>query len=328
RLMPFGFTVPRYGTLMETTPGGLEFELHHLPDHEDRAPRWLDVAVRAAGFFEETIGPLPWDRVAVCQVAPLRGGAGCSLPGQILFSEDLVGRDGELFVDEMSHQWNAYFAPLPNELCEGFASYSVALFLEREKGAKRYLRTISSYRSAYLLEVRHGGDRAVSDPGVYSTPAYRGIAFCKTAVGLHGLRKRLGDARFFAAWRRVFETVREPETAYEDVRHAFEYAAGEDLRAYFDGWLHRPGFPDIALEWRRARVEAGPGIEVVLTQTQDGPPFEIDLDVAVRTEGEGTVTREASMRKREQTFRWALPAWPAGAGLDPGGTALCRRARR
>ena len=144
RLLPFGFAVARYRSRKQRTPGGVTVELHYLPGAYTRAPGWLDAATAAAAFFEETMGPLPWSRVAVCQVAPIEGEAGCSLPGQILFSERLA--DDDLFADEMSHQWNAYLAPLPNELAEGFATYSVALFHEREKGVDRYRREIASYR--------------------------------------------------------------------------------------------------------------------------------------------------------------------------------------
>ena len=84
RLLPFGFAVARYRSEIRTAPGGLAVELHCLPGFEDRSEEKLDVAVRAATFFEECMGPLPWNRVAICQVAPIEKEAGCSIPGQIL----------------------------------------------------------------------------------------------------------------------------------------------------------------------------------------------------------------------------------------------------
>ena len=59
--------------------------------------------------------------------------------------------------------------------------------------------------NTYLNGVLTEKDVAPADPAIYKTPAYRVIAFCKNTAVLDMLRTEVGDERFFAGWRRVFE---------------------------------------------------------------------------------------------------------------------------
>ena len=118
---------------------------------ERSARQRLAVAVDSGNVLERLMGPLPWKRVSFCHVRPSRKEMGVSLPGLVLVSDGFFG-DAEkvvlsgtklsdpaalgllIIVDELSHQWNAYACPLPNELAEGISTFTNLLYIESLRG--------------------------------------------------------------------------------------------------------------------------------------------------------------------------------------------------
>ncbi|MBI4880403.1 MAG: hypothetical protein HY812_12210 [Planctomycetes bacterium] len=341
RQLPFGFAIGRYEAARGRTEGGLDVEVYFPAGAEERGAAYLDVALRAGALFQRIMGPLPWKRVAICVVDPERKETGVSLPGQILLSggffKDLEGVEpdgsrlndpammGYLLVpDELSHQWNFYAAPLPNELAEGVSTYTNLLFVEQEGGHAEYLEGVGVCAGAYLDAVAPEDDVALANPRLYQSDAYRQVGFCKVPAILHGLRQRLGDEAFFAAWKRAFTTLREPEEAYAEFQAAFEEASGQDLRSFFDGWFFSAGYALVAVRFAATEEHGAPAVEVTLRQTQNTGPFEIDCEVEVETAGGEKVRFPAALRAVEETFTWPLPALPVKVTVDPDGTALLR----
>ncbi len=341
RQLPFGFAAGRYEVARGAAGGGLEVEVYFPAGAEKRGAAYLDVALRAGGLFQRLMGPLPWKRVAICVVAPERKETGVSLPGQILLSGaffiDLEGIEpdgarvadpsmmGYLLVpDELSHQWNFYAAPLPNELAEGVSTYTNLLFLEQEGGHAEYLEGVRGCASAYLDGVARKDEVALADPRIYQSSAYRMIAFCKVPAVLHGLRQRLGDEAFFAGWQRAFTSIREPDQSYALFQAAFEEASGQDLCSFFDGWFFSAGYALVEVRFAAKEEHGAPAVEVTLRQTQNTGPFEIDTEVEVETAGGEKFRFPAALRAAEQTFTWPLPEAPVKVTVDPDGTALLR----
>jgi len=337
RLIPFGFAVGEYVSRAGRSEAGLELSAWGFAGEEKRLDQRVATLLQAAAAFEHAFGPLPWKQVRFVHVRPERKETGVSLPGMIVVSDgyfpDLDGvdlSDGDLsrrgalgllvVADELSHQWNIYAAGFPNELGEGLSTYTNALFVEARHGHDAYLKTMRSVRDGWIGPAGAETEFAIANPAVYSNSRYRSVVFCKTPVVLHGLRRRLGDERFFAGLRRAFE-LRDPDVdGFERFERGFEEATRLDLRPFFDQWFFRAGFPTLEV----GHEKSASGVRVTLRQTQTGEPY--DLDVVLRIACEDGSSRDVSVTSnaREQSFDFALPSPPKEVTLDPEGTLPAR----
>jgi aminopeptidase N len=339
RLLPYGFAAARYASVSGRTAGGLELAVYHREGFEKRARQRIEVLVECGNLFEEWMGPLPWKRVAFCQVKPHRKETGVSLPGLVLFSDvffqDLEGfeltgaaatQSGGgplLFVDELAHQWNAYAVPLPNELAEGVSTFLDHLYIEAKAGRDEARKGLRLCAEGYLAQAEMETDVAIADPALYRSPIYRAASFGKTAVVLDLLRDELSDERFFTAWKTAFEALRGGPADYADLERELGKAAGVDLRTFFDRWFFQAGHPRLTFRWR----PADPGkLALEVEQTQPGGIFEIEVPVEIATAG-GVHTRLLRLDRRQQSLELGIEGEVRSVRVDPEGRFLLLRAR-
>jgi hypothetical protein len=340
RILPFGFAVARYVSRKGASSGGLPIEAYGYPGEEKRVEQRLALAIEAADLFEKMMGKLPFEAVRAAHVTPVRREMLVSLPGLILLSDayfdDIDGIDisdgnpgtrAALNVlgvaDELGHQWNGYSVPLPNELAEGVSTFTNALVVEKRHGAAAYRNYMGYCANSYLNGVLMEKDVAAADPAIYSTPAYRVVAFCKNAVVLDMLRSEVGDEMFFAAWRRTFETFDPSQDGFDFVRNVFSRTTGTDLQWFFDQWFFQSGFPDIKTE----HVVSGDTLTITVRQTQKQQPFRLHSEVAVRGVNGEIVRERVTLNGRETRLTLKAPFPVREVVLDPDNRLLLRRAQ-
>ncbi len=326
RLLPFGFAVARYEVLRDELPSGLQLEIWHPQHKQKEAAQRMRIARICGELFEQRMGPLPWRRVAFCWVAPTRKETGVSLPGQVLVSDGFF-RDASgvelsgarlndpqtlgplLIADELSHQWNAYAVPLPNELAEGISTFTNLLFLEVERGREEYRRGIEFCAHAYRAVAADAVDVALADPGLYRSSVYRVVAFCKVPAVLDLLRHRLGEERFWRAWKHVFTTLRGERGGYAPFVTAFGAGAEAELAGFFDQWFFQAGHPQPQVRWSQRAGEQGPLLTLAVEQAEPGGLFEFQLVVEADCGAAGKIALEPlAVTQRSQSFERALPA--------------------
>jgi hypothetical protein len=340
RLLPFGFAVARYVSSKGQSSGGLPIEIYGYPGEEKVIEQRLKLALECAELFEKMMGRLPFEAIRAAHVTPVAKEMLVSLPGLILLSDayydDFAGIDISNLnpssrasmnviglADEISHQWNAYKIPLPNELAEGVSTFTNALVLEKRYGAAAYRNYIRFCANSYLNGVITDRDVAPADPEIYRTPAYRVIAFCKNAVVLDMLRTEVGDETFFAGWRSVFDNYDASRDGFDIVRDVFTRTTGTDKQWFFDQWFFQSGVPNIAT----AHTIEGDEIVITLRQLQKQQPFRLNSEVAIRGVN-GEVTREKVLLDGRET-RLKVKAMFAVRDVvfDPDDRLLLRRAQ-
>ncbi len=294
RMLPFGFAVGKYIHRSAKSDGDLEVTIYGYAGEEPLLNQRVAAAMEAVNAFEKLMGQLPWKHVRVVHVTPHRKETGVSLPGLILISDafftdftNVDMSDGNLenhnilsllvLADELSHQWNAYSVPWPNELAEGISTFTNALFIEQRHGKPAFVNTIRYCRDAYFRSTAIGRDVAIADPDIYQTPAYRGIAFCKTAVALAMLRDLLGDEEFFAAWQVAFNTFDAKQDGFQAMESVFSASTGIDLSWFFNQWFYRPGWPKLELVFDQQDNQ----LSIEVQQVQDAPPYQLNLQLIV-----------------------------------------------
>jgi aminopeptidase N len=287
---------------------------------EDRGPGFEDLgqAPPILRFFEDNLGPYPYEKLANVQSATRYGGM--ENAAAIFYSEASVA-DGEddtpLLAHEIAHQWfgNAVTeADWPHLwLSEGFATYLTGLYLEHAQGTQRLVEYMEEARQrvvtfhdqnprAPLVDTTFAGPNEL-----LNTNPYR-----KGAWVLHMLRQEVGTETFWDGLRAYYDRYRHRNASTAAFRRVMEDASGQDLKWFFSQWTRRPGHPVIEATWHHdAAAEA---CVVTMRQTQDEPPFRVPVEIAP---SDGSGTTPFSLRDREHTARMDCAEAPSGLTFDP-----------
>jgi aminopeptidase N len=270
-------------------------------------------------FFEENLGPYPYEKLANVQSTTRYGGM--ENAASIFYSEQAVA-DGEdstpLLAHEIAHQWfgnTVTEADWPHLwLSEGVATYLTGLYLEHARGEAALRRYMDQARTRVVRFHEQNPDVSLVDT-TFSDPTelLNTNPYQKGAWVLHMLRREVGTDTFWAGLRAYYERYRNGNASTRDFRAVMEDVSGQDLHAFFDQWTRRPGHPVIEGTWRYDA--AADECVVTLRQTQAEPPFEVPVEVAVADERSRTTT--LYLQGREAQARVDCPQAPSSVSLDP-----------
>jgi aminopeptidase N len=311
---------PREDGCIEVTAWAFPPDTAHARHVFRRSAEMIDL-------YASLFGPYPYEKLANIQSSTRFGGM--ENASAIFYSERAIaeGRDIEGTVaHEIVHQWfgnSVTPADWPHLwLSEGFASYFGPFFWERTEGLEAFRRRIDANRERYLdSDVTH---RPVVDHRADNLfDLLNRNSYQKGSLVLHMLRWVMGEQSFFRGVRLYYGRHAGGNATTDDLRLAMEEAHGESLHWFFDQWLHRPGYPVYALEWRwdDATNEA----RVTIRQEQDlsWPTFRMPMEIEFQLEG-GVHRVVQWVDGREFTRRFSLPGPPNEIRLDPDGWLLMR----
>jgi len=268
-------------------PPGVRQSVYVLPELLDYLPGPFKEAGPIVEFYARTVAPFPYEKLAHVQGLTTYGGM--ENASAIFYSNDIFqGRrvTPDLIAHETAHQWFGD-AVTPREwghlwLSEGFATYFQELWVEKSEGETAFMASMRRSREQ-IVRSRVVSERPVVD--TLETDLMRLLntnSYQKGAWVLHMLRGLVGDPVFFNAIRSYYQNHRHGTAESDDLREAFEGRSGRELGWFFDQWLRRPGFPDVAAHWkfeaasRRLRLE--------ITQGERFAPFRFPLTVEAVSE--------------------------------------------
>ena len=247
-------------------------------------------------FYAGVLGDAPYPALTITIAdALLPGGhspAYFALVQQPLASTPYQWREDPLSLDrfpdfllghEVAHQWWGQGVGFKNYhdqwLSEGLAQYSAVMFVEstrpdltRSLLARMHdsARSFTAKGPIYLgYRLGHIEDRSA---------AFRAIAYNKSAVVLHMLRRMIGDEPFRNGLRRFYREWRFKKAGTDDLRTAFEAEGGRPLDRFFDRWILASTLPRVRVT---AQIEREAGIATVRVE-QVGEVFDFPLTVVVQ----------------------------------------------
>lgn len=275
--------------------------------------------IQALAFFNEYIGPYPYEKLASVQAAGM--GGGMEHATVIFYGENVVDRGPatNLVAHEIAHQWFGNSVTQRDWddvwLSEGFATYLTLLNTEHYQGRDAFVAGLErSMETVFATEARLPGQAVIHDNLQDMRQVLNSLVYQKGAWVLHMLRKKVGDETFRAGIRDYYRRYRDANASTDEFRQVMEEQAGADLRWFFDQWLRRPDSPVLEGEWRYDA--AGPHIEIRLKQTQPGDPYRLPLEIRVVMDGE-TLLERVKMDRKQQEFRLVVDRQPTDVVLDP-----------
>jgi aminopeptidase N len=304
----------------------------------NQAAKAFSSAAPALAFFNQTIAPYPYEKLALI-VAETRFG-GMENSSAIVFPNNLlVPRGGEkmsahfgiptriesVVAHEIAHQW---FGDSVTEstwadlwLSEGFATYFAGLFIEKYEGDAAFHDYMRDAAERYF---RH--EKRSSLP-IHDTTTEDLMALLnennyeKGAWVLHMLRKQLGEEAFFKGLRSYYHDHASGNATSEDLRAALEKASGKKLPEFFARWVFGAGHPRYELQWGSMERRAATTVLVRLNQLQAGEAFLDPVPVEFVVNGKPErKTIYPTGKSTETTIQ--LIGNPTAVKIDPDDTLL------
>jgi len=230
--------------------------------------------------FEELFGPYPfpkekysvaefWWQNGAMENQTITGIGSRYISGMKFFSDMLV--------HELAHHWwgNAVSPRTWKDiwLNEGFATYSVALYWEKQSG-------FSALQSTMFDKNGNFNTHAIYNPG---SALFDGTIYNKGAWVLHMLRKEIGDQDFFKSLKKYFEYFKYSNASTEDFKNICEKISGKKLQQFFNQWVYKgKGRLEIQADWESVKSHTEFTTKIKIKQLQKGYeiykfPLEIKL---------------------------------------------------
>lgn len=291
-------------------------------------------------YFSETIGPYPYEKLAMIVGATRYGGmenSSAIVFGSTLFKDfetkeprsrryDIPASVRSVVAHEIAHQWfgdsvtEATWADL--WLSEGFATYFEALFIERYEGKTAFredMRTSAQQYFAYAKEHRTPiHDRDTED----LNKLLNANNYQKGAWVLHMLRGLVGERDFFQGLRDYYRTHRNGTATTEDLRAAMEKASRMNLKDFFTRWVYQSGHPRYEVTWRwiptnpAVRTEPVGYVELKIRQVQEDGAFMMPLTLEM-VMANRPLRMTILPKGKETTTRIPAPSRPTALTIDP-----------
>jgi aminopeptidase N len=280
-------------------------------------------AERVVGFFQDQIGPFPYEKLANVQSKTRYGGM--ENAGNIFYSERAIRGDGSnegLIVHEIAHQW---FGDSVTEtdwnhiwLSEGFATYFTHLYNEHFYDRTRLVQGMERDRRTVIQFLARNPDLALVPPG-YEEPEdmLNRNAYQKGSWVLHMLRRVVGDEVFWSGIRDYFATYRDSNARTEDFQNIMTQASRQDLDWFFHQWAFVAGHPVLEGTWSYDASSGRVDLTIQQVQARDFT-FRFPIDIAVVSpDGEIATVSTMEVSERRQSFSVPVETEPSSIILDP-----------
>ena len=287
----------------------------------------LEQAEDALRFFSELFGPCPYDRINLAVIEGEVPG-GHSPPGMVVlarrpaFVRQTLREDPANFSDvpgfflahELAHQWWGHGVAGQNYrerwLSEGFAQYAAALWTRRAHGEQRFQEVLERMGRWAIRKTEWGPISLGYRLGhIKREPEiFRSLVYNKAAYALHMLHELVGAEAFRSALAQFQERFRFSRAGSDDLREALEAAAGQDLHAFFEYWIHGTSIPTLRVSHDAEPTPEGYRTSVKVEARDLAGPLPLELSVLHRG---GRVTRRVVLPSTGGTFQVDSPERPS-----------------
>jgi aminopeptidase N len=128
------------------------------------------------------------------------------------------------------------------------------------------------------------------------------------------LARRIGRDRFEDALKDLHCAHRFGDIAWEKVERKLREAAGKQAADFFEQWFYREGMPILSLDWSQS------GTEVILSVTQSGEPYTLQLPLRLVFDDGGAAMRSIDIAGARTDVKFKEVRRLRSIELDPQAT--------
>ncbi len=300
--------------------GEIEAMVFLREEDEKLSSKYIDATRQYIRMYENLIGPYPYSKFALVENF---WETGFGMPSFTLLGPKVIRFPFILhssYPHEILHNWwgnSVYPDYSSGNWSEGLTAYLSDHLIKEQRGKgaayrqavlQKYLDYVGSEKEFPLTAFtsRHG---SLSEA----------VGYGKAMMFFHMLRRDLSDEVFKKGLQHFYKDHKFRNASYNDIKTCFEKVSGRDLKDFFSQWVENPGAPQLAVS--NGEVKKGDNEYVLnfeLSQTQEGPPYNLNVPVAITMEGRDKATmRMVNLSKRRQIFSFPLKHKPIRLDIDP-----------
>jgi len=183
-------------------------------------------------------------------------------------------------------------------LNEGFATYSEALWYEKQYGVDRMHSDMSN--NMYFGP----GTIFVEDTTSIGSIFHGGLSYAKASWVLHMLRHVVGDSVFFAGLQEYGDRYRFKSAVTEQFQTVMEEISGKDLDAFFQRWIYDELYPIYEVVYS----QSDNNLLVRINQIQESNVFKMPVDIKAYYSDNSEQVWVVQNTQKSELFTLALPA--------------------
>lgn len=294
--------------------GAVTAEVYLRKPDTTLAAKYLESTARNLEMYRQMLGPYPYDKFALVENF---WETGYGMPSFTLLGPQIIRFPFILtssYPHEILHNWwgNGVFVDYASgNWCEGLTAYHADhLYKEQAGQGADYRRdTLKKYRDF----VREARDFPLTEFRSRHSPATEAVGYGKALMTYHMLRRQVGDTAYLRGLQRFYREQRGKQATFMDLANAHGAAADQDLNAFMQQWIARPGAPNL----RVANIQRqGQSVLGELRQVQTGEAFTLQVPIIIRTV-EGVESYTVPMVGKSANFRFDTAATPLALEVDP-----------
>lgn len=286
----------------------MRLEYYVFPDNYDKVQNNYALTKDMIGALASRFGEYPFIKEKYGHAEFTWGGC---MEHQTLSS--MGGYSEALIAHELAHQWWGNMVTCANFqhiwLNEGFATYSEALWYEKQYGVDRLHSDMSN--NMYFGP----GTIYVEDTTSVWNIFHGGLSYAKASWVLHMLRRVVGDSAFFSGLQEYGDRYRFKSAVTEQFRDVMEEISGMNLDSFFQRWIYGEYYPIYEVVYS----QSDNNLLVRINQIQDSNIFGMPIDIkATFTDGSES-TWVVQNTVRNELFTLPIPDGKAieNMELDP-----------
>ncbi|MBZ5646462.1 MAG: tetratricopeptide repeat protein [Acidobacteriia bacterium] len=304
------------------TRGGLTIRTFFKPNHKGQETAYADTSAQEYEFFSSIYGPAPSRTINLVEL-PDDTVPSAWAPEIVALAARAIQEktNYRLLANTLAHQWwGVSVAPATRNdfwLCDGFARYSEARYVEQAAGQGGY-EEVTKDMSVGALAYDTVPLSSIGKLDPFS-PEFQSETTDKGAMILHMLRWVIGDEAFDKAMKGFAQQYAGKTATADDFRKMAEFVYGENLTSFFSQWLDSTGAPEFKNKYTVYRTPKG--FRVVGEITQDLDLFRMPVELRIDTDGKPEAKR-IEVVGTDSPYVVETFGKPRRISIDPGNDVL------
>ncbi|MDP3842676.1 MAG: M1 family aminopeptidase [Oxalobacteraceae bacterium] len=281
------------------------------------ADGYLDDTRRYLELYSAQIGAYPFSEFSVV-ASPLPTGFG--MPTLTYISAEVLKLPfirASSLGHEVLHNWwgnGVYVDYASGNWCEGLTTFMADYaYKERESDEAARQMRLGWLRDFAAVPAASRQPLTAFRSRIHGAAA--ALGYGKSAMLFVMLRDTIGADAFRRGLRVFWDRHRFQSASWDDLRRAFEQAAGRPLEPFFAQWLNRADAPAMKIASASAKSQGGK-TRLTLALEQDAPAYALRLPLEILYAGRSE-TRWIDSRREHDEVTLAVDAVPEAVRLDP-----------